>query len=286
MIAHAGLSPSEIVENARDLGSPPTVYRRLTEMIENPRASATDVASIVAQDTALSVRLLKVANSAFYSFGGGVETVSQAFAMVGAARVRDLALATSVSTLFRGVPPELIHQDDFWRHSLACGIGARLLAERRGERNVERLFVAGMLHDVGRLVLYVQVPQLAGEVLSRARAAGILLYQAERELLGFDHGEVGGALMTRWQMPATLVETVARHHRPDADTSHIADVATVHVADILANRCRLGSSGESLVPSASLRALAALSIDEGALPELGAAVEAEYARSVAAFGLD
>jgi HD-like signal output (HDOD) protein len=161
-----------------------------------------------------------------------------------------------------------------------------LLAERRGERNVERLFVAGMLHDVGRLVLYVQAPDLAGTVLSRARSAGILLYQAEREVLGFDHGEVGGALMTRWQMPSTLVETVARHHSPDAETSNVVDVATIHVADIVANQGRLGSSGETLVPPASPRALAALAIAEDALPELGAAVEAEYARSVAAFGLD
>ena len=135
---------------------------------------------------------LELANSAYFSFGSPVGSVHQAVSLIGATHVRDIALATSVTSYFRDVPPDLIQLEDFWRHSLAVGIGSRMLAGIRREANVERFFVSGMLHGVGRLVLYISAPDAARSVLEHANERECLLYEFEMELAGLDADEPNG----------------------------------------------------------------------------------------------
>ncbi len=285
MIEALALDPRELVKRAPDFGSPPLVYRRLMAIIDDPRAGADDVARVISQDTALTVRLLRLVNSALFSFGRRVDTVSEAVSAVGTTRVRDLALATSVTSFFRNVPPELIHAADFWRHSLACGVGARAMAAHCGVKDVEHFFVAGMLHDVGRLVLYIAAPSEARTILEHASLREIPLYEAERELTGFDHGTVGGALMELWNMPASLSEAVASHHRPESANLFRVEAAAVHVADILANRLELGRSGERLVPAKCEEAWSLLSLDDESISSLTERILREYREALSAFGL-
>mgnify|MGYP001171539848 FL=1 len=279
------LDPKELVLRAPNLGSPPLVYRRLMAIIDDPRSGPDDVAGVISQDTALTIKLLKLVNSALFSFGRRIDTVSQAVEAVGTNRVRDLALATSVTSFFRDVPPELIHAADFWRHSLACGVGARAIATHLRARDVERFFVAGMLHDVGRLVLYTTAPPEACAIHEHARSREIPLYEAERELMGFDHGTVGGALMEHWNMPSSLTEAVALHHRPDAANLFRLEAVTVHAADIVANSLGLGRSGERLVPPRCEGAWSSLGIDGEAFDRLTEKIQIEYREALSAFGL-
>lgn len=285
MIEALALDPRELVKRAPDLGSPPLVYRRLMAIIDDPRAGADDVAHVISQDVALTVRLLRLVNSAFFSLGRRVDTVSEAVGAVGTTRVRDLALATSVTSFFRNVPPELIHAADFWRHSLACGVGARAIASHCGVRDVEHFFVAGMLHDVGRLVLYIAAPSEARAILDHASLREIPLYEAERDLTGFDHGTVGGALMESWNMPASLTEAVALHHQPDSANLFRVEAAAVHVADIVANGLELGRSGERIIPPRCEEAWSSLSIDDASLSSLTERIQREYREALSAFGL-
>jgi HD-like signal output (HDOD) protein len=280
------LDPHELLREAPNLGSPPAVYRRLVEVLEDPRSGAHEVAAVIGQDPALTARLLRLANSPYFAFGRTVDSVHQAVVLIGATHVRDISLATSVTGFFPDVPPDLIHSGDFWRHSLAVGIGARALAEMRRESNIERFFVAGMLHDVGRLVLYMCAPDAARAVLEHAKDHECLLYEAEMDLIGFDHGTVGGALMEKWNMPDSLVECVALHHRPGEARGFPVEAATIHLADLIANALKLGRSGERMVPPRWTDVWETLSLDPSILSDLMTSIRDEYVEVVGVFGLD
>ncbi len=285
MIAAKELRPRELIEQSSDLASPPLVYRRLMEVINHPRGGAGDIANVIKQDTALTARLLKLVNSAFFAFPRPVETVSQAVSVVGTSQVRDLALATSVTDLFKGVPAGVIDVEGFWKHSLACGVCARVIAGLRNESNVERFFVAGILHDVGRLVLLLRAPDAVREILDHAAEKESLLYDAERELMGFDHARVGGMLMKHWSMPEALVESLAYHHMPTKAERFPVEAATMHVADILATALELGSSGERFVPPVSAGAWTRLGLEATSVAFAVEEVERQYAASVQLLGL-
>lgn len=279
------LDPLELIDSVPTLGSPPAVYQRLVQVLDDPRSGPHEVAAVIGQDPSLTARLLRLANSAYFAFDRPVDSVHQAVSFIGLTHVRDVALATSVTSAFHDVPPDLIHLEDFWRHSVAVGVGARMLAGIRRETNVERFFVAGMLHDVGRLVLYVSAPETARAVLERAQERECLLYEAEMELTGLDHATIGGALMERWNMPASLVECVAFHHRPEEAADHQVEAATIHLADLVANALRLGRSGERMVPPRWLGVWETLDLDPGLLNDLITSIGEEYHNLVGAFGL-
>ena len=279
------LDPKTLIDSSPELGSPPVVYVRLMEVIDDPTKGAHDVADVISLDAALTVRLLRLVNSAAFAHRRQIDSVSQAVGVLGTTGLRDLALATSVTTFFKDVPPELIHADDFWRHSLATGVAAKVIAGLRNERNADRFFVAGLLHDIGRLVLYLGAPEEARTILDHALEKEISLFEAERELVGFDHGAIGGALMAHWNMPDALAQSITHHHSPGATKAFAVEASTVHLADIFAHELALGRSGESRVPTRQEGAMDRLGIDEATLPDALVKIEELYQETVAAFGL-
>ena len=281
----SALRPRDLIDECPELGSPPIIYKRLVEVINHPRGAAGDVANVIREDTALTARLLKLVNSAFFAFPRKIDTVTQAVNVVGTSQVRDLSLATSVTDLFKNVPPDVLDVEGFWKHSLACGVAARVIAGLRGEANIERYFVAGILHDLGRLVLVLRAPDEVMTMVELARDRGVMLFETERERIGTDHARLGGALMDRWSMPEALREAVRLHHEPNKAERYPDEAAVIHVADILANALQLGSSGERFVPQISAGAWARLGI---APQMMGFAVEdldRQYGAAVHLLGL-
>lgn len=279
------LDPKALIDNSPELGSPPVVYARLMKVIDDPNTGAQEVADVISLDAALTVRLLRLVNSAAFARRRQIDTVGQAVALIGTTGLRDLALATSVTTFFKDVPAELIHADDFWRHSLATGVAAKVIAGIRKERNADRFFVAGLLHDIGRLVLYVGAPAEARTILDHAIQEQEPIFEIERQLMGFDHGTIGGALMTHWNMPDALAESITHHHSPMVTKAFAVEAATVHLADALAHELQLGRSGESLVPERQEGAMERLGIDPAVLDDALKTLEEQYVDTVAAFGL-
>lgn len=230
------------------LPSLPHLYARLCGVLDDPNAPASRIAEILGQDAALTARLLRLVNSAFYGFPYRIETVSRAVLIVGTRQIADLALATLVTRLFEGLPRGLVDMERFWLHGIATAVTARVLATYRREANVERFFVAGVLHDVGRLLIYTHAPDRARQALLESRQRGELLLRVEREVLGCDHGAAGAELVRAWGLPAVLEEAVAFHHEPTGARQHPTEAAVVHVADVLAHALEIGSGGERLVP--------------------------------------
>jgi putative nucleotidyltransferase with HDIG domain len=242
------VSAETVAGHAKTLVSLPTIFFQIERAINHPSSSSTDIAKALCTDQGLSARLLRIANSAFYGFPQRVESVDQAIRVIGTRQLHDLVLATVVLTQFRGVDAKLVTMKSFWQHSFACGIAARSLATLRRESNVEHFFVAGLLHDIGSLVLYQEFPQRAAVALEMHQREKTALDEVERSVIGCDHGKVGAALMTLWKLPESYREVAANHHNPAGCRSPSVGTAVVHIADLLVAALALGSNGEVGLP--------------------------------------
>jgi HD-like signal output (HDOD) protein len=242
------ITAEEVIKDKVNLPTLPAIFTQLNEAVNNPRMSIADIGRIISGDVGLSTRLLRIANSAMYGFPTKIDTISRAVTIIGTQQLRDLALATVVLKFFKGIPHSLMDLEKFWQHSVACGITARIMATYRREPNVERFFMAGMLHDVGRLVLCLKCPDHMRECLSHVQQNGRSLVETEKEIIGTDHAAVGGALMRSWNLPPSLEEVVLYHHTPLLAERHPIETAVIHVADIIAHAMELGNSGEGLIP--------------------------------------
>jgi len=270
------LEPRDLVKVAGSISSLPMVFTRINDAVNNPRSSIADIGRVISEDPGLTARLLKIVNSAFYSFPSKIDTISRAVTIVGTQQLRDLALATSVMKVFKGIPEDLMNMEAFWCHSIGCGITARVLASHRREANLERYFVTGMLHDIGRLLLFMNLPKQARAALVRCQRSGELLHQVEYEEIGFDHGTVGSALLQAWNLPASLEEVVAYHHAPQRALRYPIETAIVHVADIITHVMQLGSSGERLVPQLNPEAWERIAVPTSVLPATLEQVEKQF----------
>lgn len=255
----------DLVKSGFKISSAPDIYIKLTRLVDNPRASYSDMAEVIARDAALSARLLKIANSSFYNFPSKIDTISQAITVIGTQQLIDLVLATSVLKTFKNIPRDLVSMDSFWRHSIACGLAARTIAVYRREPNVERFYIAGLLHEIGRLAIFENLPGPARKTIEMHEKTHKYLHHAEREVLGFDHAAVGGAILREWRLPDNLVEPVAFHHQPLEAKNHLVETAIVHFADILACAMQLGTSRECYVPSVDPKAWEQIRLPVGQL---------------------
>lgn len=257
----------------------PLFHERLDEAINHPRSSISDISKILSEDQGLTARILKLANSPLFGYFSRIDTITQAVTIIGVQQVRDLALAVSVMGLFKGIPEDLVTMELFWKHSIACGLTARILATSQREANLERFFVAGILHDIGRLVMFINAPDLSREMIEVCRSESRLLYDVERERLGFDHGEVGGSLLRMWKIPTRVAEPVECHHRCHRSVQYPRETAILHLADLIAHALEFGSSGQLLVPRLDHQAWERLAMTPHALPALVRQIDQQYAET-------
>ncbi len=255
-----GLNAIDIVDDV--VASPPTIYHQLQQAIDDPESGFNDFEKIISNDPALSARLLKVVNSPFYGLGSKVSTITHALNIVGTDQLADLALATGVLTQFKGIPKDVINMDSFWKHSIAVGLGARIMAKHLQVKDVEKFYLAGMLHDLGSLILFKEAPEKMKKILDSAIERKTHLFEEEDQFLNFTHAEVGQNLLKKWDLPKSLIEGVAFHHNPLEATKHKTQALIVHIADSMAYKLELGASGEPQVPQLSAEVLEEIGLTE------------------------
>ncbi len=227
-----------LVRDYRDLVSLPEVALRVNEMVDDPDCSVQALGKVISQDPALTMRLLGIANSPFYGLARQVENVAQALTLLGLQQVRNLVLASAVSSVFERIPQELITLKDFWRHSLFCGLVAQALGER-GDSRFSTLFTAGLLHDVGQLILFHRYPEQMREAILQQVEGGepLDMAEAERRFIGTDHCQVGAALARQWRLPERYIAVIAGHHDAAvAEPAHRPSVALIAIANRIAER--------------------------------------------------
>lgn len=234
------LALPELVRRARGIVSLPEHYYRAQEIIEAPHPDLGILARIVESDGGLTARVLRAANSSLYGLPRRIDRVSYALTRLGRQAIRDLIPATSVLRTFIGISPRLVDMATLWHHSIYCALVARRLARRCRVLHDERLMMAGMLHDIGQLVLYQMQPALSAEALALADDTDEGLYRAERDVFGYTHADVGGKLLEAWQLPDSLVAAARHHHEPLEAGEHVLETCIVHLANSIANRLEPG----------------------------------------------
>lgn len=229
------MTPQQLVQEVSQLFTLPDVAIRLNELIAAPDSSTQDLVEVVQLDPGLAGAVLKLANSAHYGRATRVDSIPRAIAVIGERELQVMAMATSVTTTFRGLPADLVDMATFWDNSVTCGVIARLLGRRCRIPKTEQLFLAGLLHAVGRLVFYARRPDEYRALLGAAEAPDEpALAAAERRVFGFDYATLGAALLKSWNLPVMLQVLVACQLRPGEATDCAREAALLHVANSVA----------------------------------------------------
>ncbi|MCB1790273.1 MAG: HDOD domain-containing protein [Gammaproteobacteria bacterium] len=227
----AALQLDELVYDSLESLSLPDVYIRLREVMESDNAAMSDAAEVISLDPALAARVLRMANSAFYGFRSQVDTITRAANILGMQKIHDLVLAASVSKAFEGISNELMDMDTFWYRSVHAGFLARAIAEGAGMRNYESLFVRGLLHDIGHLILFSRFPKECRQALKHCEEGLDARLYAEHELIGVDAMQFAAELARVWQLPTSISDSFAHLMRPEDVAGPLArEVAMLHIA--------------------------------------------------------
>ena len=240
--------PVQKLVDSSQLASFPDIYYRIDKALRDPKSSAAHLAETISSDTSLAAKLLRLANSAFYGLPSKTDSITRAVTLIGTKEISTLALGVLAIRYFKNIPQKLINMKGFWTHSVACGFFASILAQRKIGLSEERFFIAGLLHDIGRLVMSMGLPKNMAYAVSQSRTTSTPLNEVEREVFGFDHTKTASLLMKKWEIPMTL-ENMLRYHHDPVKSPNPLEASVIHVADIMAIAFQFGHSGEMMVPS-------------------------------------
>ena len=244
----------KIAESIINLPTLPTVVSKMIDLVDNPKTSAGSLARLISTDQALTARILKLANSAYYGLSREVSTVNMAIVVLGFNTVKDMGLSLSVLDMFKDTDNrKFFDAGRFWEHSIGCGIASRLLARKFRNKLAGEAFVAGLLHDIGKVVLKQYCAPEFGQIMHRVWEKDDDLEQAELETIGTGHGQVGGWLAVKWNLPGIIADSITHHHAPWEAATDKAFVSLVNLADYLCHVSAIGNSGRKTVKPVDTR---------------------------------
>lgn len=249
------------IMDTRSLPILPGVISKLNSLSDSDKSSVQEMARIVASDQVLSSRILRLANSPSYGFYR-VSTISNAMILLGVNVVKSLALSSSIFAIMEKESVSL------WEHSLGVGVAANLIARKLGLPEVEEIATAGLLHDIGKVIISLKCSEAEKDIRKLVIERRIYTLEAEREIIDTDHSEVGEWLSKSWFLPDKLSEPIACHHDVAKSENHRIKTAVVHVADVLIKASGFGNSGDSFVPPIQEIAWDTLKLNEQLLAEL------------------
>jgi len=239
------------VKNIRHLPTLPPIVTEINCLTDNPKSSASDMCNLISKDMAVSSKILRAVNSAYYGFSQPITDIKNAIVCLGFEAVRDIALSIAIfEKLGRKGKVGQFDRTKFWEHSLGVGITAKIIAGKVSYKSSNEVFISGILHDMGKVVLDMYTPEEFIVTIDKTFKEDILLYNAEKEVYGFTHSEVGRWLAEVWKLPGSLCETIGYHHTPlpvlakaDFDMT-----AIIHLADIFTRAIGIGNGGDNQIP--------------------------------------
>lgn len=225
------MNSTELAKRVRSIFSLPEIVLRINEILNSPNPTNAELEEVIIHDPALTANILKIVNSAYFGFPSKIDTVSRAITLIGLLELRNLAVATSVTTRFKGIPADLVDMDVFWYHSITSGVLAKLLAKHFKCDKFERFFIAGLLSRIGKLIFFTQYPAQSADILRLKDHGDDVMTAAEEDIFGFSYAEVGAELFKQWKLPPEIWQmilfqldplSVAKEFRADACLLHVA----------------------------------------------------------------
>lgn len=268
---------TRIIRRVEDLPTLPKIVLKITELVNNPKSSARDLAGVITDDQVLTARLLKFVNSSFYGFPQNISTATDAIVLLGFDAIRNLLLTTSMFDLFSDKNKENeLNREKMWDHSLGCAVAAKVIGNYIRYDNPEELFVSGLLHDIGKIVEMLFLPDDFAGVVSMVENKNILMLAAEDHVLGYTHADVGRLLAERWNLPSKLVTVIAFHHQPGLAGRFSQEAAIVHLADILCRAMNIGSGGDNKIPPLDKNAWETIQLKLSAIEPIMQEIENQF----------
>lgn len=268
-------SIDDVVKQIRDLPSLSAVVVELLSTMEQEDIDTNALAVKIALDQSLTAKTLRLANSSFYGMSSKVTTIQQAIAVLGFHSIRTLVTACAVTGSFPENARTVFNFKGFWRHSVATAISAKLLAARL-KFNPDAAFTAGLLHDIGTLVLATRFPAEYARTLAHRKEHDCYVVDAEQAVLGFDHAAVGSALAAYWKFPAAMQKAVAEHHQIDGSEA-MSLALLVHAANTIAHALDLSEDADDLAPPMEHAVWSALNLPDADWSPLFREIETTYA---------
>ena len=233
-------SIKERVSSILQLPALPSIALEIVEMVDNPKTSASRLGKVIASDQALTAKVLKIANSPFYGFPRRISTVEFAIIVLGYDALKEIVISISLISALQRKSDLQFDARSFWDHAITTGVVARRLARDIGYRVTGEVFVAGLLHDMGISIIHRFFRTEYRQILEAMQASGRSYLELERDILGATHGDIGGWLAERWNLPSHLVEALTLHHEPGKAKKNQDLVAIIHCADVFANKLECG----------------------------------------------
>jgi putative nucleotidyltransferase with HDIG domain len=245
----------KVISGLDQLPTLPTVYHQLQKMLSDPKVSAKDVGAVIEQDQSLAAKILKVVNSSYYGFPKKVSTISHSVVILGFNEIKHMALSVSLLKIFgKNGGNSVFDYPGFWKHSLAVALCAGVIGRKAGQAKCvshEEAFVAGLLHDIGKVIEEQFLHDEFTKVVAMRASENLRLIEAEKLIMGLTHQEVGGYLAEKWRLPGILESAIGFHHDPLGKRNSPAlftMASIIHCADIIARGIGIGSGGDPYVP--------------------------------------
>jgi len=233
------------LREVKNLPTLPGIVNKLTRMASDPDTTSEQMGKVISRDHILAAKLLRLVNSAFYGFPQKISSLSYAIILLGFNVIKSLIISASIFEIMES------HDLELWEHSMGCALACNIIGKRLGIKEPEEISTAGLIHDIGKVAIKIELPQQYHQILALIDTKQIPMWKAEMEILGFDHAEAGGWLAKYWNLPARIIEPIACHHDPRKAKKEQLASSIIHAGDILIRSLGYGHSVDIWVPRLS-----------------------------------
>lgn len=271
-----------LMERMEDLPSLPSTVVAILAVLNNPESSANELSEALRHDQSLTSRVLRLVNSAYYGFPRKIDTLQKAVTILGYTSIQNIILVTKIFEAIRnGSKEHSLNRKRFWRHSLGCGVTAQIIGTKLGLKDGEEIFLAGLLHDIGKVILDAFLFKEYSRVIEVSRGKNILLFEAEEQILGATHEDLGYRLAEEWSLPLNLTAAIAHHHDPVQAGDQMLIASLVHIGDILVRALEIGHGGDDFIPPLNRKSWGTLRLTPKFLEDIIPEIETRLVRAQA-----
>lgn len=263
-----------IVERLDELPTLPTVVYELSRVINDPMSSTSEVEQLMSNDQSMTTKVLRLANSAYYAIPGGVSTLQRAIAYIGYDTIHQLVLSASIIKALEVKGPAQLDLNQFWKHAIGVAMASETIAKHVHHKNPSDLFTCGLVHDMGKIAIYIVAPEIFVETMVFAKENAVSIFDAEEKLGLPRHTNIGASLAGKWRLPSHIQAVVQFHHQKEMGLRHnlsaelnlVVDI--VFLGNLLVHALKFGNSGHDVVLGVPKMISERLRLDQEGLKEL------------------